>query len=60
MVLSVLVKYWFIYQYHKYKAEYIELWMMKVILIRVIIEKIIINIVLKSDISPFFWDNIFL
>jgi len=33
---------------------------MKVILIRVIIEKKIINFVLKSEMSQFFWDNIFM
>jgi len=39
MVLSVLVKYWCIYHYHKYKVEYIELRVIKVVLIKVIIEK---------------------
>jgi len=39
MVLSVLVKYWCIYHYHKCKVEYIELRLMKVVLIRVIIGK---------------------
>jgi len=36
MVLSVLVKYWCILHYHKCKVEYIELGVMKVVLIRVI------------------------
>jgi len=36
MVLRVLVKYWCILHYHKCKVEYIELGVMKVILIRVI------------------------
>jgi len=39
IVLSALVKYWCILHYHKYKVEYIELKMMKVLLIRVIKEK---------------------
>jgi len=33
---------------------------MKVVLIRVIIEKIIINVVLKSEMGQYFCDNIFL
>jgi len=36
MVLNVLIKYWCILQYHKCKVEYIELRVMKVVLIRVI------------------------
>jgi len=36
MILNAFVKYWWILQYHKYKVEYIELEMMKVVLIRVI------------------------
>ena len=36
IVLSVLVKYWCIFHYHKYKVEYIELKVMKRVLIRVI------------------------
>jgi len=36
IVLSAFVKYWCILHYHKCKVEYIELEMMKVILIRVI------------------------
>jgi len=39
MVLSAFVKYRWILHYHKYKVEYIELGMMKVVLIRVIKEK---------------------
>jgi hypothetical protein len=39
MVLSVLVKYWCIYHYYKSKGEYIELRVMKVVLIRVVIGK---------------------
>jgi len=34
-----IVKYWCIHSYHKCKLEYIKLRVMKVILIRVIIEK---------------------
>jgi len=36
MVLSAFLKYWWILHYHKYKVKYIELRMMKVLLIRVI------------------------
>jgi len=36
MVLSALAKYWFIYNYHICKVEYIELRVMKIVLIRVI------------------------
>jgi len=39
MVLSVLVKYWCILHYHKCKVEYIELRVMKVVLIRVVKRK---------------------
>jgi len=39
MVLSVLVKYWCIFHYHNCKVEYIELGVMKVLLIRVIKRK---------------------
>jgi len=39
IVLSVFVKYWFTHHYYKYKVKYIELRVMKVVLIRVIIEK---------------------
>ena len=39
MVLSVLVKYWCIFQCHKCKVRYIKLRIMKVILIRVIKKK---------------------
>jgi len=39
MILNVLVKYWYIFNYHKSRVEYIELEVMKVILDRVIIEK---------------------
>jgi len=39
MVLSVLVKYWCILHYHKCKVEYIELGVMKVVLIRVVKRK---------------------
>jgi len=35
MVLSVFVKYWCIHHYHKCKVEYIELGMIKIVLIRV-------------------------
>ena len=59
MILSALINYWCIYLYHKYKVEDIELKIGKVVLIRVIIDKKIINIVLESEISQFFWDNIF-
>jgi len=48
-------KYWCILLYHKCKVEYIELRVMKVVLISVIIgEKKLINIVLKSEMSQFF------
>jgi len=40
-------------------VEYIELKMMKVVLIRVIKKKKVINIVLKSEMTQLFW-NIFL
>jgi len=40
MVSSANVKYWCIHYYHKCKVEYIELGVMKLVLIRVIIEKI--------------------
>jgi len=36
MVLSVLVKYWCIFYCHKCKVEYIELGVMKIVLIKVI------------------------
>jgi len=36
MVLSVLVKYWCIFDCHKCKVKYIELRVMKVVLIKVI------------------------
>jgi len=36
MVLSAFVKYWCILHYHKCKVKYIELGVMKVVLIRVI------------------------
>jgi len=36
MVLSALVKYWCIIHYHKCKVEYIELEVVKVVLIKVI------------------------
>jgi len=39
MVLSAFVMYWCILHYHKCKVKYIELRVMKVILIRVIIRK---------------------
>jgi len=39
MVLSVFGKYWCILLYHKCKVEYIELGVVKVVLIRVIIGK---------------------
>jgi len=39
MVLNAFVKYWCILHYHKCKVEYIELGVMKVVLIRVIIGK---------------------
>jgi len=39
MVLSVFVKDWCILHYHKCKMEYIELKVMKVVLIGVIFEK---------------------
>jgi len=39
MVLNALVKYFCILHYHKYKVEYIEFGVMKVVLIRVIKEK---------------------
>jgi len=39
MVLSVFVKYLCILLYHKYKVKYIELRVMKIVLIGVIIEK---------------------
>jgi len=39
MILSVLIKYWCILHYHKCKVEYIELRVMKVVLVIVIIEK---------------------
>jgi len=39
MILSALVKYWWIFHYHKCKMKYIELGVMKVVLIRVIIRK---------------------
>jgi hypothetical protein len=51
--------YWCILHYYKCKVEYIELGVMKVILIRVIISKKVINIVLKSEIGQLFYDNIF-
>jgi len=39
MFLSAFVKYWSILLYHKCKVEYIELGVVKVVLIRVIIGK---------------------
>jgi len=36
MALTIFVKYWWILHYHKYKVKYIELRMMKVVLIKVI------------------------
>jgi len=55
-----LINYWCILLYHKCKVEYIELGVVKVILISVIIgKKKVINIVLKSEIGQFLWDNIF-
>jgi len=60
MVLSAFVMYWWILHYHKYKVKYIELGMMKVILIRVIKEKKVIKIVLKSKMTQLFWDTFFL
>jgi len=39
MVLSVLINYWCILLYHKYKVEYTELRVVKVVLIGVIIGK---------------------
>jgi len=39
MVLSIFVKYWCIFHYHKCKVKYIELRVMKVVLIKVIFEK---------------------
>jgi len=51
-MLSDLVKYWCIYHYHKCKVKYIELRVMKVVLVRVIIgKKKVINIALKSKIG---------
>lgn len=47
MVLSVLIKYWYVLHYRKCKVNYIELKLMKVVLIRIIKRKKIINIVLK-------------
>jgi len=41
-------------------VEYIELEMMKVVLIRVIKEKKVINIVFKSEMAQIFWDTFFL
>jgi len=46
--------------YHKCKVESIELMVVKLVLIRVIIGKKVINIVLKGEIGQFFWNNIFL
>jgi hypothetical protein len=43
MVLSALVKYWRILHYHKCKVKYIEMVVMKVVLIRVIKGKIYWN-----------------
>jgi len=60
MVLSALDKYWFILLYHKCKVEYIELGVMKIVLIRVIKGKKVINIVLKSEMAQLFWDTFFL
>jgi len=60
MVLSAFVKYWCILLYHKCKVEYIELGMMKIILIIVLIKKIII-VVLKSKMGQqYSWENIVL
>jgi len=39
MILSVFVKHWCILHYHKCKIKYIELRVMKIILIKVIIER---------------------
>jgi hypothetical protein len=52
VVLSALVKYWC-------KVEYIELRMMKVVLIRVIKGKIESNIVLRIEMTQLFWDIFF-
>jgi hypothetical protein len=54
IIISALVKYWCILHYHKCKVKYIELGVMKVILIRVIKGKKIINIVLKSEMTQLF------
>jgi len=67
MVLSALVKYWYILHYHKCKVEYIELRVIKVVLIIIIKgkfffllvcyygkEKKVINIVLKSEMAQLF------
>jgi len=48
IVLCALIKHWCIYHYHKYKIEYIELRVIKIILTWIIIKKII-NIILKID-----------
>jgi len=53
MVLNTLVKYWYIFYYHKCKIKCIELRVVKLVLIRIIKEKII-NIVLKSEITHLF------
>jgi len=45
MVLSAFVKYWCILHYHKCKMEYIELRVIKLILI---------NVALKNEIDQFF------
>jgi len=39
MVLSAFINYWCIFLYHKCKVEYIELRVMKVVLISVKLEK---------------------
>jgi len=41
-------------------VEYIELGVMKVVLIRIIIRKKLINIALKSEMGQLLWDNIIL
>jgi len=54
MVLNALVKYWCILHYHKCKVEYIKLEVVRVILIRVVKRKKIINIVLKNEMTQLF------
>jgi len=59
MVLSDFVKYWCIFHCHKCKMKYIELRMMKVVLIRVIIGKKVINIALKSEMGHSYFRTMF-